>query len=124
MAGDTILIPTTRAYAMNDPNHDDGLATLLEDRVVDAVKHLASGKRLPEAEKVLNCEPADDEEWDALPPPPDPAGLSSVHEMRAHDWAWLWNTDRAAYARWMSHQISTADDDQVQSIFTTEYGPD
>lgn len=107
---------------MNEPDHDDRMATWLEEKVVDAVTRLEAGERLDSAEKILDCEPADDEEWDALPPLPDPPGFSSVYEMRVHDWAWLWATDRSVYARWMSHQISTADDDQVQSIFTNDYG--
>ncbi len=91
----------------NGPNADTGAGDYLEARMLAMVARAEAGERVPEAEHVLECEPADEGEWDALPPV-------------AANWVWGWNgiwrADADAYSRWMSHRLRVATDEQLERI--------
>ena len=99
----------------NDPNADDGRGDHIEDRMLAMIARAEAGERVTEAERVLECEPADDDEWSFLPYPeaPAPATMGCI---RAWWWHWLWRTDAEAYARWMAHRLRVATDAQLTRI--------
>lgn len=109
----------------NNPNADTGAGDYIEARMLAMVAAAEAGKRITDAEHVLECEPSDVAEWDALPEPPmpEPEILPSgaklyrnVLKPTSKWWSWLWETDRAAYARWISHRLTVATDAELERI--------
>lgn len=101
----------------NDPNADTGAGEYIEARMLAMVAADEAGKRITDAEHVLLCEPADDAEWDALSAPESiPEPFATVGKWRQWWWSWLWATDRAAYARWISHRLTVATDAELERI--------
>ena len=94
----------------NDPNADDGISDHIEDRMLAMIARAEAGERVTEAERVLECEPADDDEWDCLPDP------DTTNCEWSWWWSWLWRTDADAYARWMAHRLRVATDEQLTRI--------
>ena len=98
---------------MNDPNAGDGISDHIEDRMLAMIARAEAGERVTEAENVLLCEPADDDEWDALP---CTMVDLSCGPCEPQYWHWLWRTDADAYARWMAHRLRVATDQQLTRI--------